>query len=341
MVLFIKNIFKFIVVGLLLIILPIFFIDNYYGNDHFQVKHNYFWHKASPKKINTVFFGSSRICRQLNPMIFDSLLSDYSISSFNFASPATYNPESFYLYEKFLSEIDNKKIKYAFIEFQVVTDIALKNILTERASYWMNFNNVNFATKYYLNSVEKKTSKIKNIANYYMTFLYKIFSIKKLKYINHKEDNLKFLGRHEDGFYSLEQEMLDMGGVNELTNRRNKFFADTLIHQKKIKASIDFKLKKINPVFLQKIKEIIEISRKKGIHVYFVIPPKLPNYDDLYPYKAYFPSDNFLDISSYQKYPELYLAKFTFDDGHLNEEGAVLFTNYVANEFRRKTPLNQ
>ena len=77
-----------------------FFLPYYYGNELFAKKLAYY--NKHQENYNTVIFGSSRMYRQVIPDLLDSILIQDNISSFNFASQACFNPESYYLYENFI-----------------------------------------------------------------------------------------------------------------------------------------------------------------------------------------------------------------------------------------------
>ena len=62
--------------------------------------------------------------RQIDPYIFDSTIRDQikqDVSSFNLGSPATFCPQNYYLYEKFLESEISEKAKYCLVELMPVT----------------------------------------------------------------------------------------------------------------------------------------------------------------------------------------------------------------------------
>lgn len=331
---FAKNIILFLIIPIIVMLLLNFFISPYYGNEYYNTKYDFF--NKNKEKYNTVVFGSSRLYRHINSSLLDSLMSKYNFSTFNLAAPSTHNPEVYYLYEKFISNIESNTISYAFIELQPLNSIAEKNINTARNYYWFNLKYLIYSYRYIFNSAYLNNRRYM-IKAYSKSFVNKLLDFNKYKYaFMPVNSDTTIIGRR--GFYSLNQQMNDIGGENALNKRLSDFMKDTTVLQERIEASIIERnnLKKhLNKIHLDKLNEIINLSREKGIHIFFVIPPKLGNYKELYAIKENLPNENIIDISSAVDYPNLYKTKYTFDIGHLNEKGANLFTEYLANEIKK------
>lgn len=264
---FVKNIVLFLVIPIIILFFFSFEINPYYGNKYYNTKFDYF-HK-NIEKYNTVFLGSSRIYRQINTPLLDSLMYQYNFSTFNLATPATYNPEIYYLYAKFLGNIKPNTILYAFIELQPLNKIAKKNINTTRNYYWMNLKYLFFSYNYLFNADYLDNQKYQ-IKVYTKSFINKLFDFKKYKYIFIKENSdKKIIGKQ--GYYSLNQHMNDIGGENGFCNRFSNFMNDTSVLQKRKIATIQVNKsynQKLNKAHLEKLKRIINLSGEKGIHVF-------------------------------------------------------------------------
>lgn len=59
------------------------------------------------------------------------------------------------------------------------------------------------------------------------------------------------------------------------------------------------------------------------------------NYNELLSIKKRLPGNHIVEIANPKKYPELYKDELSFDVGHLSCEGANVFTEYVADEFKK------
>jgi len=336
---FIKNVLLFIIIPLIIVIILNSLINPYYANDYYNTKYKYYI--KNKEKYNTVVFGSSRLYRQFIPSQFDCYLSEFNTSTFNLAAPHTFNPEVYYLYEKFISKMDSNSLRFAFIELQPLNYISDLNIKSSESYYWCNLKYLRFSLCYIFNANYLNVYK-DQLSAYLKSFLFRFTDISKYKYFFLKNNiNNTILGNNLDGYYSLDQQSIDVDGENEFKKRKNSFLNDTTVTQQRLYKSVEILSenliqKYLNKTHLHKLLKIIEESKKKGINVIFIIPPKLDDYKELYALKISLPNRNIIDISNANIYPLLYQTEYTFDEGHLNFKGAELFTTYLANEMNEK-----
>ena len=171
--------------------------------------------------------------------------------------------------------------------------------------------------------------------NYVSCFLFKIFNLKKYDILlkTNTNSNLTFLGKDLNGYYSLEQEMDDIVGLNGYRKRHNFFLLNS--KQSKIRLNSNKPKTQLNKILLKKILDLIKISKNKKIHLIYLIPPKVTNYKKLNLYKQKIPKNNIIDLYNQKKYPLLYNNKYSFDSGHLNSKGAEFLTKYLSIEFQK------
>lgn len=329
---FFLNIFLFSAIFFILNQLPNLFLSPYYGKELYLKKYEYFINNQD--NFNTVILGSSQSYRQINPEILDGLLKDYQTSTFNLAAEAIFNPEVYYLYEKLLETIETNSLKYAFIELRLLEDMRSNSLNQSWNYYWHNLEYLNFSINYTLASNRPLWEKIKVIKKYIICYVNKIINGYKALVCNKSNENGLYYGK--DGFYSLNEEMSDIGGNNYLRKILASFLKDTTVLEKKVsRANRVFSVKNneqfINEVHLIKLIDLIEKSKQKGVHLIFVIPPR-GVYNELLAIKEKLPSNHIIEIANPQKYPELYQVEFTFDKWHVNKKGADLYTKYIANE---------
>jgi hypothetical protein len=334
---YITNTFLCCAIFLVLNQVPDLFSNPYYGNKRFSVKYEYF--RDNQDRFNTLVLGSSRIYRSINPEVFDDLLSDYQTATFNFAAPAIFNPEIYYLYEKLLESVEAESLKYAFIELQPLNYIRSKKLGTINNYYWHNLKYLITSTAYTFRSNYSFDEKIELINSYSISYIFNTLFGHKALTSTHLRYQDRFLGPNDDGFYSLNDEMNEIGGDNGYRKRYKAFLKDPSVLEKKITiANKHFSERNyeqfINEVHLAILLELIEKSTRMGVHLVFIIPPKLDSYNELLALKERLPSEHILEIANPKEYPELYQADYSFDLGHLNEKGANLFSEFFANEFR-------
>lgn len=338
---FLLNIAIFSSIIILINSLASNFIDPYYGNEGYSVKYSHYI--KNQNRYNTVVLGSSRMYRHFNPVIFDSFLADESFSTFNMGAQGTHNPEIYFLYNKLLDNIDDKSLKYAFIELQPLMEIDDRNLATVRNYYWLDIKYTFFALKYLLVSDYPGYVKSQQIGRFLQSYVLKLLDYKRYIMVTlPQRDTEALLGRNKDGIYFVEEHMRDaVHGKGNFMNRRNEFLRDT--NQLSIKRESSTKkyspenLKDgVNLVHLGMLEQILNHSKAKGIHLFFVIPPRLSDYREVRAIAQCFPAEQVIDVSDANKYPSLYRAAYTFDMGHLNEEGANRFTEYLARDVKCK-----
>ncbi|MGZ4117736.1 MAG: hypothetical protein ACXVPY_09655 [Bacteroidia bacterium] len=315
--------------------------DAYSGSPYYSKKYKFY--EEHKLQFNSVIFGSSRMFRQVNPAIIDSMLKEYHFSTFNMGAPATFNPEEYYLYEKLLE--DHPNFKYAFIEFQPLCEIAENNVDSKRSYYWMNLKYLNFSIHYVLDANYPQALKTKIIREYCQGYINNMFDfsgcLAPFHHTNAESDNC--LGKNKNGFYSLNEEMEDTPGDNEFRYRLTSFLKDTTILKERINMSkVAFSEKNtgvyLNKYHLNYLKRMIEKSEAKGIQLFFIIPPRLTlkDYQELLSLAKALPEKNVIQLADVNKYPEFYKSATAFDIGHLNKTGAELFSRLLAAEIEKR-----
>lgn len=335
-----KLLRKVVLVGILLALLnqiPNFFLSEYYGNKIYSAKFQRL--DSDPDRYNSVVMGSMKHYRHLNPQIFDKSLSEYGYSTFNLAAPTTDHPESLYLYEKLLQQNDHFGIKLAVIELEPMNAIRANNITSPRNYYWHNFDDFIYAIRYAVNGDDPVLDRLDHALKYSASYASKLVNIFGFKALNLKDKPLS-LGRNQNGYYALDQEMVDIGGENFFINRLAQFHAEghdrlKARHRDQVQASMSSsKASFTNPVFLERLRKLIETSSKNDVHVVFVISPRSENYAELLALKAKLPRGHLIDMADPKKYQTLYSIENSFDVNHLNERGGTLFTELLAEAFK-------
>jgi hypothetical protein len=332
---FIKNSITFLLFLVLILGIKKVITPYYMGNNLFNSKLNYYNFNYNNEKYNTVFFGSSRIYRHINPILLDSLLYLQNLKSFNFATPGAFNPESYFLYENFIDNLTNNDIKYAFLELQELNYISEKNLQTTKANYWNDLHFLNYSYNYILASKNSKSLKCKYIFNYTVSYIYSFLDFKILEN-KFKLKDIKHIGLN--GFYPLDKELIDSKNNEGLSNRYITFNSDTTVLNKRILEAQNSKKilnnNDINQYHLEYLISLINKSNKKDIKLIFILPPRLSKNDylQLIPLANSLPQKNIIKLNDPEKYKVLYMAEYSFDIGHLNSKGANFFTKYLADE---------
>lgn len=323
------------------------FTPYHWGNPWFSSKIQ-FLEKENNLKYNAFLFGSSRIYRQINPVVFDSTynsISEEKISSFNLGAPATFNPQTYYLFEEFLNSDISKNTKYCFIELMEVDLLSDYFMHEERTSYWQNYSDILFVGKsIYFNEHLGLKSKIKSALNYSVAYIEKILHLGHFgnQIINPNYYDDKYLGKQTNGFFPLEYDYettKDERVKKHLYKRKQSIIEKPeLIESRKIKSANSYNniSNDFDKVNLNRILELIQKSNQKGIQLIFILSPRNGSHR-LVNLSLQIPEENIIDMSNPHKYNLFYNVENSFDIGHLNSTGAELYSKLLAIEFQKKT----
>jgi len=339
MKLFLKRVFRFIILLFLLLIIKNSIIERNISNQLYVSKFADYTAKTEFREYNSLFFGSSRIYRHIDSEYFDSLNVEKNITSYNLGTPATFNPELYYLYELFLDKYERGEIadvlSYAIIELQTLNILTYENAVTKRGSYWNTFENYLYSIKYISTYNRPIKLKIKLIISYTVSYLTGI-SKYYMKLAN-ESDNLLIMNQ---GFLSLEREV-KLIGRNTLSQRNLDFKENPeklIIRLKNVTTESlnEYKNGIVISPLAKKVNHLIQRSNKMGIQLFFIIPPRQgkDTYIDLLPLEKLFPN-NIINLADISSYPELYEMQNSFDVGHLNDNGTKFFTKYLSDNFKK------
>lgn len=307
--------------------IPEFFVSDFYGDEAFSAKYEYY--QKHREDFDCLFFGSSRLFRQLDTDTLSNLL---AIKPYNFGTSATMSPENYYQYQKFLEKEKNKQLpQIAVLEILPFKKILRENINTPKNLYWLNKEYYKYSRSYILKDDRKNSiRKAKSLVKYSSSRFLHLFNLSKFKYALADADY--YYGK--TGYLPLEED-----SVNKIKakKRRENFLKDTSIIETRRKAGLKVcENCRINPVHKEKLYELINISKKKGIELFFVIAAGFEDFGEIRAVADALPKERVIDLSDPLKYPEFYVAENYFDRGHLNKTGGKLFTLAFAKDFSKK-----
>ncbi len=299
----------------------------YYGNPYFVSKMEDF-EVAS----NVVFFGSSRIGSQINPIVFDSVTSTLNFKSYNLGIQACFNPESYFLAKHFMKSQQAANVKYLFLELQKLSDIDPSNSLTTRGHYWNSLSEMGFIFSYLKNSTHlSKLKKAKIWTKYTISYMYKQVAGTRIsslfKKIEEEED--EEARNFEKGFKPLFKEL-----------------ADSTEAYKNLDVLKDYKqkienYKALNAAHVNALNEIVDLGKKHGIEVYFILAPKWNNYQFALEILSGLEAQRVVDMTKSINIQRYYLPKYSADGAHLNLEGSNMYTGDLARIFVDKLEARQ
>ncbi len=294
-------------------------------------------------EYSVIFIGSSRTYRHIMPDVFDSVIASqgYPIKSFNLGIPALSLSEAHFYLNKILDMSPNN-LKYVFIEYLEGFIVRTENFSTSREIYWHTWEQSSFVINLILKSDYNPILKIKAIYSHSIPLMYHLTNtglganfIQKFFFGDYQQklvDKVDPNGPLKNGFLSLEEE----AKIDEYYQNRNQDYLNNIDSYEAIVDSLKrekVSLSPSKPHTLEVLGEMIENVEEKGATPIFLLSPGLDKQADLIRAYAegYIPElFVFNDPSQFQN---LYQANKRFDRDHLNNEGALEYTNLLAQQF--------
>jgi hypothetical protein len=91
----------------------------------------------------------------------------------------------------------------------------------------------------------------------------------------------------------------------------------------------------VYPRVLNRCMELINQAEAANVRLIWMLPPRSKVNTGIYSVYSRLPEKNRIDLDRADLHPELYTLRYSFDVGHLNREGAELFSRYFAASFLR------
>lgn len=312
----------------------------YWGNQMLTEKYTDL--KQNHLEYNTLFIGSSKTYRGVIPSLFDSLTSrKEDIRSYNLGVPAMSAVETYHVIEHILNEKD-LSLKWVLVEL-TATQPGPGLLRKPRGEYFLNFRNYVFAVKSVAQSHQNKRDKFSGIGHYTINFaerlsLFGLMQEYRYNVTDFDYARMEHFQYHDRGFLSYEQEIKHTTTPNQirLGKKHLNMLKDTTVILRKIIPAPPTTSAKAGQVHLKKINDLINQGKAKGVTIIFYTMQsrrKNNNYIEIGSLMAGIGEAHKLEIGHNKQYPALFYSENLYNAEHLNEQGARLFTNYLAKEF--------
>lgn len=317
----------------------------YWGNPWYGTKILYLESLPDEELPNAYFLGSSRVYRQVNPAVFDSTyaaITEKPIRSFNLGAIATFAPQTYYLYDKFLESDLADHTDYFFIELTKVDGIGNEVLFQERNTYWHDFKEFWFSYNAVLDNPNMESKERREIlVSYAKSLLGQLFNVghyrNQLSEIDYY--NEFYLGPNKDGYVSLDYDVAnnsDTTFTGFLQDRMMDLQQDSTVLDKRARDNNANLMVEnegfLNDIHPERIDYLLEASKAKGIHLVFFIIPNRTSQTQIELFNT-LPAEHRLQLVDPDNFAEFYNLENSFDEGHLNHNGATLFTQKLVEEF--------
>ena len=305
---------------------------------------------------DAIFIGSSRIYRQVSVPTFDSDISTSqdNVKSFNFGVFGMKMPETYFWLEKVL-QTHPKKLKWVFVEGNlnnVYEPIA--NARTNRVIYWHTPEKTLMTLRYILSSTDTFPRKLASIYSHVLPAFYHATNVGSLSNrlslqlaspnIVDDSNYPLYLGRALNGYKPLEEEEamvyirpreVFLKQLDTYRQKVNRFEVLSSNHKEKREkeaqvGALEESFSDGDKALIQKFSSLVQ--RFDAVPI-FVVPPKLQQEYALESLHDTGEVENLLMFNDPTRYPDLFEVEHRFDEKHLNDAGATLFTHLLAEKF--------
>ena len=302
------------------------------GNKMYHQKKEYLLDHI--EEYNTVFMGSSRILRQVDPAIVDERTG--TTQTYNLGTYGTFYPEIWYLTQHLLEELDSGDLQYLVIELASINYTIETNLHTVRGTYFVDDATLDFVERYVSESLALEQDREAALVDYPIARWDQWLGAGVLSHfskpINGYDRNT--LGEGRDGFAAfenppkyLEDSLLEVEFKKMFNRRRN---------------SIHSMLNKViaskyppNSAFAEVLLGLEAKAADKGITLFWVVPPLGLNLEFYSMYDT-LGQDRVLSFIDREAYPRLFRASLWHDPTHLNAQGAELFSKQIGRELKER-----
>ncbi len=291
-------------------------------------KYNYFATHRDDYEV--LFIGSSRIYHQIIPKQFDARVAEregIKLRSFNCGYDGCWPPESYFLLRKLLA-LRPRKLRWVVVDLMEIDARIDERSKTLRMAYWHDWTHTMMAWRQLVRPpatlLDAKTSAMAVEHGKYLLKQWTGFG----RGAEWMEDRLTSKKKKKPPLEPKEwagKEGFNAGLTTAMAGRELADFEEKV-------ASLPRQLspKSLSPAFSDAVRKLIVDIRKAGAEPVFLIAPTLNPYENF----ARLPDgEPLLAFNDPRRYPRLFDPAMHYDGWHLNEKGAIYFTDLVAEQF--------
>lgn len=302
--------------------------------------------KENGSDYNTIFFGSSRVEKQVKPYVFDRYtkkLGKINTNTFNYGIGGFTGPEIFHLVNEYLDREDID-LDYVLMEIRTHNRSGnfLKNLHTNRAKWWCDGSTTSYAINNTLNLPYPKFGfwrKADLVSKYCISYIENLLNFgmweSVVKYHFTEPDDFH-MGKLGDGYAALDDDPRTKWKAAYKKFRRDTAKYNVVRRRASIKIfENNYKTNDYNRYLLSAYKELISKAKEKDIELILFIPPYLSPQDfkELKPIYDRLPANNKIELANGKENPEFYQVANLWDTSHLNDKGATIFSRKLAMRF--------
>ena len=278
-------------------------------------------------EYDALFLGSSRFYHHIIPRQFDAAVAGATgreVRSFNFGYDAMWPPESYYMVRQLLA-LRPARLRWVIIDMMDINPrLDERNTTTLRHAYWHDWRHTRMAMEEIVRTVRKPDERWRLLS----------------QHAEHLGKQWLNLGRGADLLgerllaktkkWSPPKDWIDAEGFNPgpALGLTGKVRADFERTAERLRGGL--RPSPLSPVLHAAMSELIGEIHAAGAQPVFVLSPTLSTRENFTGLPEGAP---LLAFNDPQVYPQLFDPDLRYDAWHLNERGAVLFTDALARRF--------
>lgn len=300
-------------------------------------------YKTRSDDIDVLFLGSSRTFRHVSPSQFAEQVAPVTgeITTYNLGSPNYYYPKTHRLLEDILND-KPENLDIVFLELNLQNSPASSVRHTTVHKYWYTWD---LGTMLARSVFDTRTLRSVQLG---YAYTHAISILEKYLNLGVGPDVIEFIVEHDtasqtnslgeglDGFSPLNNER-----ANAEQKQRHRQLVDNPAQLTKRTADArrafqnrdDFQRYSLD--YHDTVEGLLALAEANEVKLYFVLPPRLSyiEYQAVLPVFERLPDGRLVDLADPTIHPEFYSMQYSWDRGHMNDEGADLYTKRLADAF--------
>jgi hypothetical protein len=293
-------------------------------------------------EFDTLFLGSSRTFRGFDPETFDRVTAENGVPtrSFNFGIPGNRAVEIQHLLGRIVA-LEPRGVRFVLVDPEGLTVMAdTRNFRARDVIDWHDFDTTAIVSGHVLRSEGGTRDKIDLLGFHWSSYALNVTNVGRglgwtdpwLGRVPTKEFVLETVGARGDGYAPLGEEGAELGRRGR--RFRSKRVDDYLARLEDFRALAPLEGEP-SPAALALYERIESRASELGAATVFVTQPALYLQHDLIRAHESGAVRWLLRYDDPDLHPELYAPENRYDDTHLNDAGARLFTEELARDFAR------
>lgn len=279
------------------------------------------------KEVDTLFVGSSRVYRQVDPALFDERMKELgrATHSYNLAADGMNFPETFYMLDRAAKMTPHLKLVVLEAGSMQHVDNPIFGEESTRSIYWRDWLRTWMIAK----SIWRNPARDAEPTKAWIGKLWHQFELMALNLSNlgHGAERLERLLNPKNVENALLESDRGYAPIQRQMSKTNLFVFRERMKTKRPPGVLPLR---VDPVLREQLDEFVSALRERGIDTCFVYCPAFRRDRPEVPSRNVPRPAPVLDFDNPTTFPDLFREEHYYDAVHLNQTGSSLFTRSLA-----------